>query len=72
MNDFARALGVNAYPTLVYMDEDLNIIAPIPGYQKPQKLELYLKFFAGNHYKTVTTQEQWQAWQASFAPQFRQ
>ena len=38
-----RALGVNAYPTLVYFDENATVITPIPGYKTPQQLELYLR-----------------------------
>ena len=37
---------MNAYPTLVYFDENAAVITPIPGYKSPQQLELYLLFFA--------------------------
>lgn len=71
VNEFSRALGVNAYPTLVYMDEEMNIIAPISGYRTPPQLELYLKFIAQEDYKTVKTQEQWDAYQKGFSPTFQ-
>jgi thioredoxin-related protein len=71
VHDFARALKVSAYPTLVYLDEDLNMIAPIKGYQTPQQIELYLKFFATNKYQTVKTQPEWEAYQAAFKPEFK-
>jgi len=71
VNEFSSALGVRAYPTLVYLDEQLNLLAPVSGYRTPQQLELYLKFFAQNDHKEVTTQEQWDAYQADFKPVFK-
>lgn len=71
VNEFSSALGVRAYPTLVYLDEQLNLLAPVSGYRTPQQLELYLKFFAQNDHKKVTTQEQWDAYQANFKPAFK-
>lgn len=70
VHQFSRALQVRAYPTIVYMDEELNIIAPISGYRTPPQLELYLRLVAENAYKTVTTDDQWQAYQANFKPTF--
>lgn len=70
VNQLARSLGVSAYPTIVFMDEDLNIITPLSGYRQPQQLEVYLKFFADNEYKDVQTREEWEAWQANFTPTF--
>lgn len=68
VNEFARALNVSAYPTVVFLDENLNMLAPIRGVQKPPQIELYLKFFANNEYEDVNTQEKWEAYQASFEP----
>ena len=69
-HEFAKALSVNSYPTIIYMDEELNVIAPIKGYQTPDKIELYLKLFADNIYKTVESQEDFQKFQADFKPTF--
>jgi thioredoxin-related protein len=71
VHEFSRALRVSAYPTIVYLDENLEMIAPIKGYQSPQQIELYLKFFSSNTYKTVTSQEDWEAWQKNFVPSFK-
>lgn len=54
--------GRIGYPTIVLLDEDLSIIAPVPGYQSAKSIEPILHFIAGNHYKT----EQFPAFQASF------
>lgn len=71
VHEFSRALRVSAYPTVVYLDEELNMIAPIKGYQSPQQIELYLKFFHTDKYKQVTTQQEWEAYQQSFTPTFK-
>lgn len=64
--------GVRAYPTLIYLDEEGNLLAPIPGYQTPSQLELFLKFFKDDFYKNVKTQEDWEAYTASFVPKFKE
>lgn len=66
VHQLSRALGVSAYPTIVFLDEDLNVIAPVSGYRTPPQLELYLKFFYTNEHKTITTQEQWQEYNEKF------
>lgn len=49
--------GQLSYPTVVYMDENLNIIQPIPGYQTPQQIEPILKFFGTGAYTTTPWEE---------------
>ena len=71
VHQFTQALRVSAYPTIVYLDEELNMIAPIKGYQTPPQIELYLKFFHSDAYKTVESQEDWEAYQSNFTPSFR-
>lgn len=43
--------GRIAYPTLVYIDENLDILTPVQGYMQPHQLEPILHFFAEDHYK---------------------
>ncbi len=45
--------GKFSYPTLVFMDENLNVIQPIPGYQDPGALNKIMKYFAEDYYKTT-------------------
>ncbi|MFT4679103.1 MAG: thioredoxin-related protein [Flavobacteriales bacterium] len=71
VHELSRALGVSAYPTIIFLDEELNTISPVTGYKTAQQLELYLKFFHSNEYKTVTTKEQWQEYQKGFKPVFK-
>lgn len=43
--------GRMAYPTLVYMIPDKDIVAPVPGYVTPEKIEPYLLFFSEKIYE---------------------
>ncbi|HZV69511.1 MAG TPA: DUF255 domain-containing protein [Saprospiraceae bacterium] len=45
--------GRFTYPTLVFLDEQLNVIQPIPSYQDPASLDKIMKYFAENYYKTT-------------------
>ena len=69
VHELSRVFQVRAYPTLVYLDENLEMIAPISGYKNPQQLELYLRFF-DEAWASGTTQEEWDAFQQSFTPTF--
>lgn len=45
--------GKMSYPTLVFLDENFNLIQPLAGYQQPAQLEPILSYFGGDFYKTV-------------------
>lgn len=45
--------GKMSYPTIVFIDEDLNVIQPIPGFQDVQNFEMIMTYFAENFYKAV-------------------
>ncbi|WP_411766520.1 thioredoxin family protein [Winogradskyella sp. A3E31] len=70
-HQFTRFLKVNAYPTIVFLDEEQKMIAPIRGYQKPKQLELYLKLFKSDEYKSMTTQEAFNTYFENFKPEFK-
>jgi thioredoxin-related protein len=61
---------VSAYPTVVFFDEEANVISPVVGYKTPQQLELYLKMIATGAYKELTTQEAWKNYQSKFESTF--
>lgn len=69
-HELSMALGIRAYPTIVYFDEQANLIAPIPGYQTPQQLELYLKLFKRNDYKNIKSQEEFDNYYSNFNYEF--
>jgi thioredoxin-related protein len=58
-NELAAILmnGKLSYPTTVYLDEKLNMIQPIPGYQTVENLEPILIFLGRDFYKKQTWQE---------------
>lgn len=70
-HEFSRYLKVNAYPTMVFFDEEANYITPVTGYLKPQQLELYLKLFQSDKHKEMKTQEQFNEYYKSFKAEFK-
>jgi len=71
VHQLTRLFGVNAYPTIVYLDEDTEVIQPIKGYQTPVQIELYLKMFASDDYKDLTTQDEFNAYYLAFKSEFK-
>ncbi len=68
---FAHALKITAYPSMVFFDENSDIISPVTGYKTPEQLEVYLKMIATNDYKKVTTGEAWEKYQKNFKGTFK-
>jgi len=58
-HELAAALmqGKMSYPTSVFLDEDLNVISPLPGYYPPEKLDPILEFIGEDHYKTTNYEQ---------------
>lgn len=67
----ASYLQISAYPTIVFMDEKADVIAPIRGYQTPPQLELYLKLFKNDDYKEIDTQEKFSSYAKAFKAEFK-
>ncbi|MEP2936013.1 MAG: thioredoxin fold domain-containing protein [Gilvibacter sp.] len=67
---FADALRLQGYPSVVFFEENSNLIQALPGYKSPQDIEIYLKMIANDDYKNLTTQEAWQAYQENFVGSF--
>ena len=70
VHELSRAFQVRAYPTIVYLDENLEMIAPVSGYKSPQQLELFLKFFDEAWYRDVP-QTEWDQYQKDFKSTFQ-
>ena len=71
VNEFSRALQVSAYPTVVFLDEELNMLMPLRGYRTPQQMEVFLKVFGSDKYKDFQSSEEWESYQKSFQPTFQ-
>lgn len=52
-HEFAAALmqGRLSYPTVVFLDEKLNMLSPVPGYQKPEPFLSIARYFGDDIYK---------------------
>ncbi len=61
-HELAAALlkGRLSYPTVVFMDEDLNVLSPVPGYQKPAPFLNIARYFGDNIYK----EQDWKTYSA--------
>ena len=68
-HELSRALGVSAYPTLLFLTEKGDIITPLTGYKSAQQLEIFLKFFA-EVWQPGSGQAEWDAYQAAFQGTF--
>jgi len=53
-NEFAVSLlnGQMSYPTFVFLDENVNMLSPLPGYQTVEQLALVMKFYGEDIYMT--------------------
>lgn len=71
-HQLAGYFSVRAYPTIIFLDEASNLIAPLPGYKTPQQLELYLKLFETDAYKKITEKGDWENYQANFTYEFKE
>lgn len=58
--------GKMTYPTIVYLDESVNLLQSIAGYHDPKNIEPILKFFGENAYKN----QDWETYQKSFKSSF--
>lgn len=58
-HELAAALmqGKLSYPTSVFLDENLNLISPLPGYYPPEKLDPILEFIGEDHYKNTNYEQ---------------
>ncbi len=48
---FKFANGRMSYPTIAFLDEDLNRINSYPGYKQPHQFDPLLRYIDGGHYK---------------------
>ncbi len=50
--------GKMSYPTVVFLDEDLKMLSPVPGYQKPDAFLKIARYFGENIYRDTS----WEAY----------
>ena len=71
MHEFSRYVGVKAYPSVVFINTDMEVITTLKSYKTPQGLELFLKVFATGDYLTLRTQESFDAYSKNFNYEFK-
>lgn len=70
-HQFADFMGVSAYPTIAFLNENGEFVIPLKGFYNPQQLEFYLKMLAENKHIEITSQEKFIEYQNSFKPEFK-
>jgi thioredoxin-related protein len=71
MHQFARFMGVRAYPTLLFIDSDGKLINKVASYLTPSQLEVYLKMYASGDYKAINSQEKFNEYYKNFKLTFQ-
>jgi thioredoxin-related protein len=49
--------GRMSYPTTAYIDEKLNLLTPVPGFQEVSTLDMILKYFGDGEYLKMNWEE---------------
>ena len=70
-HQFTRFLGVNAYPSTLFFDSDMNYLTPVRGYLNPKQIEIYLLLFKDDSYKDVKSQSDFDNFIKNFKSQVR-
>lgn len=67
VHELAAGLTQNklSYPTTVFMNEKMEMIQPIAGYMKPDKLHPILKFIGENHFKNTSWEDYQKEYESS-------
>lgn len=56
--------GRLSYPSIVFLNDDLSLIQPIPGYLDAQKMEVIATYFADNNHKKTP----WTRYEKTYIP----
>lgn len=70
-HQFAGSFGVDAYPTVLFLDEKGTFLTPVRGLLRPQQMEIYLKVFATDDYKKLTSEQHFKDYVKKFKPKFK-
>lgn len=69
-HDFAQALEIRSYPTMMIFDEKAAPLTPLTGYMTAKQLEPILKLFSDDTYKKINTQQEYEAYMKDFKSTF--
>lgn len=71
-HQFAKFMNINAYPTLIFLDENLQPITNLMGKFTAKELEPYLSMIASNEYKMIKNREQWENYHKKFKSKIKE
>lgn len=70
-HELSRYFQIKAFPTIVFLDEEANLIFPLTGYKTVPQIELYLKMFGKDDHKILDTQEKFNEYYKAFKYEFK-
>ncbi len=68
-HDLAVSLtnGQLSYPTYIFMNENMEVIQPVPGFQDEVQFEMIINYFGNDSYKSIS----WNKFKEDFKPKNR-
>ena len=60
----AITMGRLTYPTAVFIDENVRVLQPIPGYKNPETFEMIMTYYGNDHFKLTP----WSKYQKDYVP----
>jgi thioredoxin-related protein len=70
-HQLTQFLGINAYPSTLFFDSEMNYLTPVKGYLNPKQIEIYLLLFKDDTYKNVKSQSDFDNFVKNFKSQVR-
>jgi len=70
-HELSRYFKIQAFPTIVFLDENADLIFPLKGYKTAIQMELYLKMFKKDDHKILDTQDKFNAYYKAFKSEFK-
>lgn len=66
IHPFAKFMNISSVPTLVFLDENSNVITSLTGDLSAKDLEPYFSIIGSEAYKNIKTRQQWDDYQKKF------
>ena len=70
-HQLTQFLGINAYPSTLFFDSEMNYLTPVKGYLNPKQIEIYLLLFKDDTYKNVKSQSDFDNFVKNFKSQVK-
>lgn len=71
-HDFTKYMNVNAIPSIVFLDEEMNPITILQGALTAKELEPYIPFIVNDEFKKINTRNQWENYQRKFKSKIKE